>query len=173
MRRFFSWVWKQIKKIGNNIRTRTFFSLGFTLTWLVPIYLLNSSFWLTQAVETKWKLSFMGVCVAVFVLVKWYGAIKSKIEHLEPKTKGKLVLQFVLLTLQKGITLTAIGFFIYWVEKFIITFNQWYFASLIPISLGFICYLIDRIIMFKKKKAEAKAKVEQLKEQIKSELNNG
>jgi hypothetical protein len=166
-------VWRQIKKLGKTIATRTFLFLGFLFTWVIPIYLLGESFALTKTVEVGWKLSFMGICVAVFCLIKFYGKIKAKIESLEPKTTAKLFLQFLLITLQKGLTFTAIGFFVFYLEKFLATFNNWYFASLIPIGIGLIFYLIDRVIMFKKKKAEAKAKVEKFKEQIKGELANG
>lgn len=171
--RFFKWVWRQIKKLGKTIAKRTFLFLGFLFTWIIPIYLLSESFALTKTVEVGWKLSFMGICVSVFCLIKFYGKIKAKIESLEPKTKAKLFLQFLLIILQKGLTFTAIGFFVFYLEKFIVTFNNWYFASLIPIGIGLVFYLIDRVIMFKKKKAEAKAKVEKFKEQIKSEIENG
>ena len=171
--RFFKWVWRQIKKLGVTIKTRTFLFLGIVFTWVIPVYLLSESFALTKTVEVGLKLSFMGICVAVFCLIKFYGKIKDKIESLEPKTKAKLFLQFLLITLQKVLTFTAIGFFVFYLEKFIVTFNNWYFASLIPIGIGLIFYLIDRVIMFKKKKAEAKAKVEKFKEQIKSEIING
>ena len=75
-----------------------------------------------------------------------------------------------MITLQKGLTFTAIGFLCFTWKNLLVTFNNWYFASLIPIGIGLVFYLIDRVIMFKKKKAEAKAKVEKFKEQIKSEI---
>ena len=160
----------KLKNLEKPLQQELFYFWVFLFTWVIPIYLLSESFALTKTVEVGWKLSFMGICVAVFCLIKFYGKIKAKIESLEPKTKAKLFLQFLLMTLQKGLTFTAIGFFVFYLEKFIVTFNNWYFASLIPIGIGLVFYLIDRVIMFKKKKAEAKAKVEKFKEQIKSEI---
>ena len=42
--KFFKWVWRQIKKLGKTIATRTFLFLGFLFTWVIPIYLLKRKF---------------------------------------------------------------------------------------------------------------------------------
>jgi hypothetical protein len=173
MKKLFKFIGNGLKKFAKNLTERTFLILGFVLTWGVPIYLLADQVALTKEVNTKWKFTFVGLAVIVFVAIKFYGKIKNKIINIEPKTRSMLAVQIVFIALQKVITLGSIALLLHFTINFITKISEWYLASLIPIGLGVVCYIIDRIIMFKKERRLEKEEHEKLKEQIKGEVLNG
>lgn len=173
MKKLFKFIGNGFKEFAKNLTERTFLILGFVLTWCVPIYLLADQVALTKEVDAKWKFTFIGLAVIVFVAIKFYGAIKNKITNIEPKTRSMLAVQIIFIALQKIITLGAFALLLHFSVDFITKINEWYLASLIPIGLGAFCYIIDRIIMFKKERRLEKEEHEKLKEQIKEELLGG
>lgn len=169
MKKFFKWLWKQLTEFWEFLRTQTFSALAFVFTWVLPIIMLHSKIKLVET-NIAVKITGAGLMVGLFVALKWYGKFKAKIEAIEPKTRKKLALQFALLTLQKIITFGLVAGVFYFSEVFFGKIVDWFMLALIPIGIGFVFNLIHRAKMFKKRKAEAKAKIEKFKEQIKKEL---
>ena len=171
MKKFFKRLWSAVKKGFNCLISRTFLFLSFVFVWVIPILLLHSKIKLVEVGTVK-KLTGFGLIVGTFIALKFYGKFKAKIERIDPKNYKQLIWQFVLLTLQKIITFGLIAGVFYFGGMFFEKIADWFMLSLIPIGIGFVFSLIDRQIMFKKRKAQAQKRIEKFKEKIKEELRD-
>lgn len=166
-------IGKGFKELFKTIKERTFLVLGFVFTWVIPIILLADQIALTKEVDTEWKFTFIGLIVMVFVALKFYGKIKTKINSMKVRNKKGLSVQFALIVLQKTITLGGVALLLHYINDFIIKLNDWYLLSLVPIAIGLVFYLVDRALLFKMEKREAKERVDKFKEDIKGEIESG
>lgn len=173
MRKFFNWLWEKIKIATKLMISRTFLFLGFVFTWVLPIYLMSQALAFTQDYTLGWKFTFVGLIVAGFVAIKFWGKIKTKLNSLQPKKFRHLLLQILLIILYKGGTFTIWFFLLKYFEKFIVMFNQWYAISLIFISIGLVFYIIDKIIVFYRIKKEQELEKQDLKNELIEEISNG
>ncbi len=173
MKKFFKWLWRKIKEFFSFLTSRTFLAFGFVFTWVIPIILLADQISLTKEVDAEWKFTFVGLIVIVFVALKFYGKIKTKINSMKVRNKKGLSVQFALIVLQKTITLGGVALLLHYLNDFIIKLNDWYLLSLVPIAIGLVFYLVDRALLFKREKREAKERVNKFKENIKGEIESG
>ena len=171
--KFFKWLWKKIKDLAKTITSRTFWFISFILIWAVPIYLLGNQIAFTQTVTTAWKFTFAGLIVIAFCAIKFYGKIKEKINSIQPKTNGGLILQLILIFTQRTITYAVWFFILKYLTLFSGELYKWYAISLIFIGIGVLFYLADKIVVYVKMKKQAEIDRELLKEEIKGEIANG
>ena len=173
MKKLFKFIGNGFKELFRVAKESIFWFIGVIFTWVIPIYLLGEQVSLTKEVSNTWKFTFVGICVLVVVALAFYKKIKSKINAMKPATKKALALQMILIALQKTITFGGIAFLLKYLVEFITKINEWYLASLIPIGIGLIFYLIDKGVKFKINKKIEEEQREKLKEQIKGEILNG
>src|SRR5690554_6737056 len=171
MKKFFKWLWRKIKQFFSFLTSRTFLALAFVFTWVLPVLMLHTKIKLVET-NIAVKVTGFGLIVGTFIALKFYGKFKAKIERIDPKNYKQLIWQFVLLTLQKIITFGLIAGVMYFGGVFFEKIADWFMLSLIPIGIGFVFSLIDRQIMFKKRKAQAQKRIEKFKEKIKEELRD-
>jgi hypothetical protein len=165
----FNWLWQKIKIAIKLMITKTFLFLGFVFTWVIPIYLLSQVLAFTKDYTLGWKFTFVGLIVIGFVAIKFWSKIKAKINSLQPKTLGKLILQVFFTVIHSAGTFAVWFFLLDYFEEFMINFNHWYAISLIFFGIGIICYAIDKIIVFYKEKRLAQIDRENLIKEIKGE----
>ncbi len=173
MKKLFKFIGNGFKELFKTAKENVFWFIGVIFTWAIPIYLLGEQISLTKEVSSTWKFTFAGLCVLVIVVLAFYKKIKSKINAMKPATKKALALQMILMTLQKAITFGGIAFLLKYLSEVITKINEWYLASLIPIGIGLVFYLIDKGVKFKINKKAEREQREELKEQIKGEILNG
>lgn len=155
MKAFIKRIWKAFTSV---LKSRIWLVVGFTLTWITPIIMLNEKIALTKNIKSTTKLTFIGLIVAGFLLIVFWRKIKTAIDKFEPKKTITFILKVVLKITHKAIMLGIIYFLFVYSEKFISTLMEWYKTALVSIAFGFICYIIDMTIQFYKRRKEWKKK---------------
>lgn len=173
MKKFFSWVWKGIKSFWKEATSHIFWAIGLIFTLVIPLYMLAQKVAITQEYTLGWKLSFLWLIVFGVLAIVFWVKIKNKINTIKPRNAGQLILQVILMAIHNSLTLAIWFFLLKYLTIFMSGLFQWFSVSLLPIGIGIICFIINKIVMYNKAKRQAKIARDKLKEQIKSEIRNG